>query len=99
LAVQCDGWDIRTVEGIANGDELHAVQQAFKDHHALQCGFCTPGFITLAVAAFTEDPDLDDERLRQIATSNLCRCTGYVPILDALKTAASRLRSNRLGDA
>ena len=95
LAVQCEGWDIRTIEGIARGDDLHPVQRAFKDHHALQCGFCTPGFITLAVAELERDPNLDDDRLRELATSNLCRCTGYLPILDALRAAADSLRSNR----
>jgi carbon-monoxide dehydrogenase small subunit len=95
LAVQCEGWDIRTIEGIARSEELHPVQRAFKEHHALQCGFCTPGFITLAVAELAHDPDLDDDRLRELATSNLCRCTGYIPILDALRAAARSLRSNR----
>jgi aerobic carbon-monoxide dehydrogenase small subunit len=98
LAVQCDGWEITTIEGIADGDELHPVQRAFHEHHALQCGFCTPGFITLAIAELSRDPQLDDDQLLEIASSNLCRCTGYLPIIEALRSAANELAGSKHPD-
>ena len=80
---------IVTVEGLAGpGGELHPLQQAFIDHHGLQCGFCTPGFLMLAAATLAERPDIDDEALVEILASNLCRCTGYKNILAAVKAAA-----------
>ena len=85
FAVQAGGRAIRTVEGLADGDELHPLQQAFRDHHALQCGFCTPGFLMLAVGLLEKNARLDDAGLRQVLSSNLCRCTGYQNIFKAVR--------------
>ena len=92
FAVQADGKKIRTVEGLADGDRLHPVQQAFMDHHALQCGFCTPGFLMLAVGVLERDPDISDEDLFDVLSSNLCRCTGYQNIIKAVKAARDEMR-------
>jgi carbon-monoxide dehydrogenase small subunit len=83
---------IRTVEGLADGDKLHPMQQAFMDHHALQCGFCTPGFLMLAVGVLERDPDISDEDLVDVLSSNLCRCTGYQNIIKAVRAAAIEMR-------
>jgi len=88
FAIQADGKPIRTVEGLARGDELHPLQQAFIAHHGLQCGFCTPGFLMLAVAVLEREPDIDDEALVDALSSNLCRCTGYQNILKAVRAYA-----------
>ena len=94
FAVQCEGVSIRTVEGLSPDDEsLHPVQQAFWDHHGLQCGFCTPGFLMLAAGILEEDPDRSDDELRDVLSSNLCRCTGYQNILTATRAAATQMRS------
>jgi carbon-monoxide dehydrogenase small subunit len=85
LGVQAAGKSIRTVEGLADGDALHPLQKAFKDEHALQCGFCTPGFLMLATAALERDPDISDEALNELLSSNLCRCTGYANIISAVR--------------
>ena len=90
FAAQAEGAQIRTVEGLADGEELHPLQQAFIDHHALQCGFCTPGFLMLAVGVLEREPDIDEDGLREALSSNLCRCTGYLNILDAVKAVRSR---------
>jgi carbon-monoxide dehydrogenase small subunit len=95
FAVQAEGRSIRTVEGLANGEELHPLQQAFWEHHALQCGFCTPGFLMLAVGVLEGDPDASDEDLRHALSSNLCRCTGYQNILKAVRAAADRMKKAR----
>jgi carbon-monoxide dehydrogenase small subunit len=95
LAVQAEGAAIRTVEGLADGDVLHPLQRAFMEHHALQCGFCTPGFLMLAVAVLEDDPDIDDEGLRDALSSNLCRCTGYHGIVRAVLAVAADLRAAR----
>ena len=92
FAVQADGKRIRTVEGLADGDRLHPMQQAFMDHHGLQCGFCTPGFLMLAVGVLEREPDISDEHLLDVLASNLCRCTGYVNIIKAVKAAAKEMR-------
>ncbi|WP_433430937.1 (2Fe-2S)-binding protein [Nonomuraea sp. CA-141351] len=94
LAVQAEGADIRTVEGLADGDRLHPLQEAFAAEHALQCGFCTPGFLMLLAGALAEEPDLgrDERRLDEVLASNLCRCTGYAGIRRAAVRAAARLR-------
>jgi carbon-monoxide dehydrogenase small subunit len=94
LAVQAAGRQIRTVEGLADGDRLHPLQEAFAAEHALQCGFCTPGFIMLLAGALAADPhlDRDEQRLNQTLAANLCRCTGYVNIRRAAVRAAERLR-------
>ena len=85
LGVQAAGKSIRTVEGLADGDALHPLQKAFKDEHALQCGFCTPGFLMLATAVLERDPDISDEALNEVLSSNLCRCTGYANIISAVR--------------
>jgi carbon-monoxide dehydrogenase small subunit len=85
LGVQAAGKSIRTVEGLADGDALHPLQEAFKDEHALQCGFCTPGFLMLAIAALERDPNISDEALNELLSSNLCRCTGYANIISAVR--------------
>ena len=92
FAVQAEGARVRTVEGLANGDKLHPLQQAFWDHHGLQCGFCTPGFLMLAVSILEHDPDIAESELRETLSSNLCRCTGYQNILKSVLAAAAEMR-------
>jgi carbon-monoxide dehydrogenase small subunit len=92
FAVQADGRKLRTVEGLADGDTLHPIQQAFIDHHGLQCGFCTPGFLMLAVNVLEREPDIGDEDLLDVLASNLCRCTGYQNIIKAVRAAAAEMR-------
>jgi carbon-monoxide dehydrogenase small subunit len=92
FAVQADGKAIRTVEGLADGDTLHTMQQAFMDHHGLQCGFCTPGFLMLAVGVLEREPDISDDDLIEVLSSNLCRCTGYQNIVKAVRAAAKEMR-------
>jgi aerobic-type carbon monoxide dehydrogenase small subunit (CoxS/CutS family) len=91
FAVQADGRSIETVEGLAEGDELNTLQRSFSRHHGLQCGFCTPGFLMLATALLRAEPNASDERVRDVMSSNLCRCTGYQGIVEAV-TAAARER-------
>jgi carbon-monoxide dehydrogenase small subunit len=93
FGVQADGSEIRTVEGLANGNELHPLQQAFTDHHALQCGYCTPGFLMLATSVLEREPDISDEDLLDVLSSNLCRCTGYVNIIKAVRAAAIEMKA------
>ena len=94
LAVQADGHEILTIEGIApSADKLHPLQEAFRDNHGLQCGFCTPGFLTTAHALLTEEPDADEARVREVLSGNLCRCTGYQNIVIAALDAAKRLKA------
>jgi carbon-monoxide dehydrogenase small subunit len=92
FAVQADGRKIRTVEGLADGDRLHPIQQAFIDHHGLQCGFCTPGFLMLAVNVLERQPDISDDEMLDVLASNLCRCTGYQNIIKAVRAAAAEMR-------
>lgn len=89
LAAQAHGRRVRTIEGLAVGGVLHPVQQAFREHRALQCGFCTSGFVMLAVGLLEEEPDASPERVTEVLSSNVCRCTGYAPIARAV-TAAQR---------
>jgi len=91
LAVTADGADIETVEGLSNGHELHPIQQAFYEEHALQCGFCTPGFLMTAVHILRENPHLTREEIREALSGNLCRCTGYQHIVNAVERAAQTL--------
>ncbi len=87
FAVQADGAELRTVEGMASPDgALHPIQEAFREHHGLQCGFCTPGFLMLSEGVLTEQPDIPDAELREALSSNLCRCTGYTGIIDAVRS-------------
>src|SRR5919206_473962 len=92
FAVQAAGKRIRTIEGLADGDKLHPLQRAFIEHHGLQCGFCTPGFLMLAANVLEQRPDIDDEELLDVLASNLCRCTGYQNIIKAVKAARDALR-------
>jgi carbon-monoxide dehydrogenase small subunit len=93
LAVQADGAEIRTIEGLADGANLHPLQQAFWDQHGLQCGFCTPGMIMQAAWLLEEKPDPTDEEIRHGIAGNLCRCTGYVNIVKAIQEAGAQLRA------
>ena len=88
LAVQLDGAGITTIEGVADGDTLHPLQQAFWDHHGLQCGFCTPGIVLVAKALLEENPRPTDAEIREAISGNLCRCTGYHFIVEAIRAAA-----------
>ena len=92
FAVQADGRKIRTVEGLEKDGVLHPMQEAFAEHHALQCGFCTPGFLMLAVGALERNPDMSEAEQREMLSSNLCRCTGYQNILKAVSAAAAKMR-------
>jgi carbon-monoxide dehydrogenase small subunit len=87
LAVQAEGSEVVTVEGLSDGEKLTPLQEAFRKHHALQCGFCTPGFITTAHALLSREPDCDAARVREVLSGNICRCTGYVPIVAAVLDA------------
>jgi carbon-monoxide dehydrogenase small subunit len=84
FGVQADGRDIETVEGLGSPDALNPLQEAFSTHHGLQCGFCTPGFLMLATAFLRERPQATEEEVREMVASNLCRCTGYQGIVDAV---------------
>jgi carbon-monoxide dehydrogenase small subunit len=92
FAVQAGGKTIRTIEGLADGDRLHPMQQAFMEHHGLQCGFCTPGFLMLAVGVLEREPNISDEDLLDVLSSNLCRCTGYQNIIKAVRAGATEMR-------
>ena len=89
LAVQANGKNITTIEGIADGDNLHPVQEAFRDHHGLQCGFCTPGMIMAAIDIINRKPNLDEKIVREELEGNLCRCTGYQNIVKSILAAAN----------
>ena len=92
FAVQAEGAAIRTVEGLADGDKLSALQEAFITHHGVQCGFCTPGFLMLATGLLEKEPDIGDDELVDALSSNLCRCTGYRNIVAAVRAALGELR-------
>lgn len=96
LAVQAEGRDVITVEGLANADgTLNPLQQAFMDHHGLQCGFCTPGILTTLSAYLRDHPDADEAALREALSGNICRCTGYETIVRAALSAAANLRKGQ----
>ena len=88
LAVQADGSSVETVEGLAEGDELNKLQQSFKDHHALQCGYCTPGMLMSATALLRENPHPSEDEIKKGLQGNICRCTGYWNIVEAVKSVA-----------
>ncbi len=92
LAVQAEGADVKTIEGLANGDELHPMQAAFREHHGLQCGFCTPGMVMSAVDLVKENPAPTDQEIREWLEGNLCRCTGYHNIVKAIRAGAEAMR-------
>jgi aerobic carbon-monoxide dehydrogenase small subunit len=94
FAEQAAGKPIRTVEGLAAGDTMHPMQRAFMENHALQCGFCTPGFLMLAVGVLEREPEITDEDLVDVLSSNLCRCTGYQNIIKAVRAAAGEMRQS-----
>jgi aerobic-type carbon monoxide dehydrogenase small subunit (CoxS/CutS family) len=98
LAVQAEGADVVTVEGLSNDEALTPLQASFRRHGALQCGFCTPGMITTAHALLSEEPDCDADRVRDVLSGNLCRCTGYIPIVEAVLDARSAYRKPRAED-
>jgi carbon-monoxide dehydrogenase small subunit len=87
LAVQARGASVVSIEGLSSDDELTPLQQSFRKHHALQCGFCTPGIITTAHALLSHEPDADEKRIREVLSGNVCRCTGYVSIVKAILDA------------
>ena len=91
FAVQANGKQIRTVEGLAKNGTLHPLQQAFMTHHGLQCGFCTPGFLMLAANTLEQRPDIADDELLDVLSSNLCRCTGYQNIIKAVKAVRDEM--------
>jgi carbon-monoxide dehydrogenase small subunit len=93
FAVQAAGKPVRTVEGLASGEELSVLQRAFMEHHGLQCGFCTPGFLMLVTGVLEREPDIGDDELIDVLASNLCRCTGYQNIIKAVRAAAQELRA------
>ncbi len=92
LALQADGADVTTIEGLARDGELHPMQAAFREHHGLQCGFCTPGMIMSALDLVRRNPDPDDREVREWLDGNLCRCTGYQNIVRAIKAGAASMR-------
>jgi aerobic carbon-monoxide dehydrogenase small subunit len=93
LAVQADGGEVTTIEGLAQGDRMHPMQEAFREHHGLQCGFCTPGMVMAAVGLVEEYPGLDERAVREGLEGNLCRCTGYHNIVQAVLAAAGTSRA------
>lgn len=97
LAVQADGAEVRTVEGLAEGDQYHPIQQAFWDLHGLQCGFCTPGMMMAAVGVLQRNPNPTDDEIRKGLEGNLCRCTGYVNIIKSVKAAAATMSGTAAG--
>jgi aerobic-type carbon monoxide dehydrogenase small subunit (CoxS/CutS family) len=97
LAAQADGRAVRTVEALALGDDLHPLQRAFQEAHALQCGFCTPGFLMSLDVFLRRRPDPDEEEIREALAGNLCRCTGYTAMVEAVHEAARALRTTAAG--
>jgi carbon-monoxide dehydrogenase small subunit len=95
LAVQAQGASVTTVEGLSLEEGLTPLQQAFKHHHALQCGFCTPGMLTTLHALLSEEPNASEERIRDVISGNICRCTGYVPIIEAALDARASYQQAR----
>ena len=94
LAVQADGHEVTTVEGLAAGNALHPVQEAFMEHGGLQCGYCTPGFMIMAIALLNENPNPSEQEIRRGLNGNLCRCTGYVGIVESIMAAAEKMRGH-----
>ena len=93
LAVQADGADITTIEGMANGDTMHPIQEAFKEEHGLQCGFCTPGMVMTAVDILKNNPNPTEDEIRHGLEGNFCRCTGYHNIVKSIQHAAGKINS------
>jgi aerobic carbon-monoxide dehydrogenase small subunit len=99
FAMQAEQADILTVEGLAPDNTLSALQAAFRKHHALQCGFCTPGILTTMHALLSEEPDASAERVREVLSGNICRCTGYVSIVEAVLDARTAYANKATGEA
>jgi carbon-monoxide dehydrogenase small subunit len=95
LAVQCDGAEVKTIEGVANGDELHPMQAAFREHHGLQCGYCTPGMVMSALDLVKHNKSPSEQQIREWLEGNLCRCTGYHNIVKAIKAGAEAMAKAR----
>lgn len=94
LAVQAAGRELVTIEGLAGGGRLHPLQAAFQDEHALQCGFCTSGMVMSAYALLLQNPEPTEDEIRRSITGNLCRCTGYLPVVEAVRSAAQRIKQS-----
>ncbi len=94
LALQVEGTEVTTIEGLASNGELHPIQRAFVEHHGLQCGFCTPGMILTAADLLSRDPDPADETIRHALRGNLCRCTGYQSVVESIRAAGAELRGS-----
>ena len=94
FAVQADGHEILTIEGLGTRDNLHPIQESFSEAHGLQCGFCTPGIILTLVPFLEKNPDPDEHEIRQAISGNICRCTGYQFIVDAVKLAAEKMSAS-----
>ena len=99
LAVQCDGSDVKTVEGLAENGVLHPVQEAFYEEHGLQCGYCTPGMLMRSYRFLQENPNPTEDEIRTGISGNLCRCTGYQNIISAVQSAATKLQDNETASA
>jgi carbon-monoxide dehydrogenase small subunit len=97
FAVQADGREVTTVEGLQQGGKLHPIQEGFKEEHGLQCGFCTPGMMLLGAALLEENPDPSEEDVRWAISGNLCRCTGYQNIVKSVQWAAKKAASEQAG--
>lgn len=96
FAIQADGHQLMTVEGLGTIDDLHPIQEAFREAHGLQCGFCTPGFLNTIVPFLEENPDPDEDEIRAAISGNICRCTGYQHIVEAVKLAAGKMSEDRV---
>lgn len=92
LALQADGAEVTTIEGLASNGDLHPMQEAFREHHGLQCGFCTPGMVMSAVDLLNKNPNPDESEIREWLEGNICRCTGYHNIVKAIQSAAANMR-------
>ena len=99
LALQVDGYEVTTIEGLAKDDQLHPLQAAFKECHGLQCGFCTPGMIMSALDLLEREPSPDEMQIREWLEGNICRCTGYHNIVRAIQSAAATMRGESIGEA
>jgi len=93
LAAHADGADVQTIEGLADGDTLHPMQEAFRQHHALQCGFCTPGMVMSAIGIVNDNPEPSETEIREALEGNICRCTGYHNIVEAIGAAAKEMKA------
>ena len=94
LAVQCEGAELSTVEGLATDGKLHPLQEAFWEKHALQCGYCTPGMLMAGIALLKDNPSPTEQEIRLWLHGNLCRCTGYISIIDAIKLASEKMKAS-----